>query len=364
MSRTPLAVALVAGVITLVAFTGTSRAVQCFNATIDGTQAGTGSPATGVGKFVLSDDELTLTYHVTFSGLGTAETASHIHSDAEAGGVVKSLGTGSPKIGEWKSTDGTPMTPARVADLKNGLLYVNIHSTGFPGGEIKGQILTAPCEEQCFDATIDGSQTGGSGSGTGTFVLNHTETELSYDISFSGLGTAETASHIHSNDEGGGVVKSLGTGSPKVGVWKFNDGTPLTPARVVSLKNGHLYVNIHSVGFPNGEIAGDIVTGACGPTGVTASPRATALMQNQPNPFNPSTTIAFTLARAAQARLDVYDVSGRHVATLVAGAMPAGRNEAAWDGRDRDGNAVSSGVYFYRLVADGTSRTRKMVLLK
>ena len=129
MSRTPLAVALVAGVITLVAFTGTSRAVQCFNATIDGTQAGTGSPGTGTGVFELSDDETVLSYHVTYSGLTGTETASHIHSDAEGGAVVKDIGTGVNKFGRWTSTDVIPMTPARVVALKAGQLYVNVHST-------------------------------------------------------------------------------------------------------------------------------------------------------------------------------------------------------------------------------------------
>jgi len=367
MNRHPIAVAVVFATIAVGSLVGVSHAKLCFNATIDGAQAGTGSSATGTGRFELSDDETVLTYNITFSGLSSAETAAHIHSDAEGGGVVEPLPTGSPKIGQWTSTDGMPMTPARVADLKAGQLYVNIHTTNFPGGEIRGQILSAPCELQCFEATINSSQTGtGSpATGFGVFTLNHTETELSYHVEYTGLEYTETGAHIHNNVEGGTIVRELELGSPKVGIWKFDDPSPLTPTRVMNLQHGRMYVNIHSTVFPAGEIAGDILPVTCTPTAAGDVPgRATALEQNHPNPFNPSTTIEFTLASAGRARLDVYDVSGRHVATLVDAVLPGGRNSARWDGRDAGGNAVSSGVYFYRLVTGGRIETRKMVLLK
>jgi hypothetical protein len=88
-------------------------------------------------------------------------------------------------------------------------------------------------------------------------------------------------------------------------------------------------------------------------------PREFSLGQNQPNPFNPLTEIVFSLPRPAYARLAVYDVSGALVATLVDGALPAGEHGARWDARDRP-----SGVYFYRLQADGQTQTRKMILVK
>src|SRR5262245_7402125 len=210
-------------------------AETCFNAILDGTQAGTGSPATGVGKFVLSDDQTVLTYRVTFANLLAPETASHIHSDAEGGGIVKPLSLGSPKIGTWTSADPTPMTPQRVADLKAGRLYVNVHSTLFPAGEIRGQILIAPCEEQCFNAAIDGSLTSTPGTGTGRFALNHTETELAFWVEFSGLTAPQTAAHIHNTAEGGGIVHPIPNGSPSSGVWKFTDAPALTPQRVADL---------------------------------------------------------------------------------------------------------------------------------
>ena len=93
--------------------------------------------------------------------------------------------------------------------------------------------------------------------------------------------------------------------------------------------------------------------------------RPTRLFPNTPNPFNPTTTIAFELGREAHARLDVYDARGALMRTLVDGKQPAGVRRVSWDGTDADNQALASGVYFYRLTVDGrTIETRKMVLLK
>ena len=85
----------------------------------------------------------------------------------------------------------------------------------------------------------------------------------------------------------------------------------------------------------------------------------TALGQASPNPFNPQTSIAFVLAADAHVRLTVYDVRGRSVAVLADRAFGAGEHTVLFDGRDQP-----SGVYFYRLQADGYDRTLKMIMLK
>jgi hypothetical protein len=86
-----------------------------------------------------------------------------------------------------------------------------------------------------------------------------------------------------------------------------------------------------------------------------------ALAQNWPNPFNPVTTIEFTLHKAGVAEIDVYDVRGRSVASLTSGPHEAGSHRVTW----RAGDGVSSGVYFYRLRLNGqVIDTRRMILLK
>ncbi len=90
----------------------------------------------------------------------------------------------------------------------------------------------------------------------------------------------------------------------------------------------------------------------------------TRLMSASPNPFNPATTIAFELASPGQVSITVYDVSGRMIRSLVNSHMPGGMHEVTWNGRDRNGATVASGVYFYRLVAGEILQTKKMVMLR
>ena len=85
---------------------------------------------------------------------------------------------------------------------------------------------------------------------------------------------------------------------------------------------------------------------------------------NAPNPFNPSTVVSFTLPSDAYARLTVYDVAGRAVATLHEGMADGGDHHVMWDGRSDEGLPVATGVYFARLEALGEERSVKMVLLK
>ena len=111
---------------------------QNFVATIDGGQVPTGSSATGTGIFSLDASKM-LSFEITFSGLGSSEIGAHIHGPAAPNsnaGIVFPLPLGEPKIGMVG-----PLTAQQEADLNAGLYYVNIHTTNFPGGEIRGQIL-------------------------------------------------------------------------------------------------------------------------------------------------------------------------------------------------------------------------------
>jgi len=91
----------------------------------------------------------------------------------------------------------------------------------------------------------------------------------------------------------------------------------------------------------------------------------TALLQNAPNPFNPSTVIHYELAQPGSVRLNIYDLRGLRVRDLVADTQSSGRYQVLWDGRDNLGAAAGAGVYFARLEAAGASTsTIKMILVK
>ena len=103
---------------------------------------------------------------------------------------------------------------------------------------------------------------------------------------------------------------------------------------------------------------------------VEAAPTSFTLLQNYPNPGNPSTTITFTLPRTAHVTLEIYNLLGQRVRTLVDGAIDAGSHTVVWDGRDELGSSLSSGVYLYRLRAvqgkgqEDFVRVKKMVLVR
>ncbi len=93
-------------------------------------------------------------------------------------------------------------------------------------------------------------------------------------------------------------------------------------------------------------------------------PAGFSLAQNMPNPFNPSTAINYTITQKAHVRLDIYNMLGRRVRTLVDEAQSAGTHSVEFDGRSDSGNMLASGIYLYRLNAGDQNAVKKMILLK
>ena len=97
---------------------------------------------------------------------------------------------------------------------------------------------------------------------------------------------------------------------------------------------------------------------------VAAAPPGLALYPNAPNPFNGQTTIRFDLPRGAPAELALYNLAGQRIATLLQQTLAAGPHALTWDGRNREGRPVASGVYLYRLRAGDQVQTRRLLLLR
>ncbi len=94
------------------------------------------------------------------------------------------------------------------------------------------------------------------------------------------------------------------------------------------------------------------------------APTEFALKANYPNPFNPTTTISYSLDKTEQVTLEVYDLLGHKISTLVSGVQASGEHQVQWNGTDDLGQTVSSGVYLYRLTSGQRVETRKMMLLQ
>ena len=152
-----------------------------------------------------------------------------------------------------------------------------------------------------------------------------------------------------------GKVDIVGVGYDKtVYVWALN--APFNPA----LAPWPMY---------KANVAHNGTYGITIPTGTGDQPArafTTRLEQNYPNPFNPSTRISYEIEAGVRGKvtLNVYDVTGARVRTLVDESAKPGLHTVAWDGRNARGEAVGSGIYFYRLSTPARTFTRKMVLLK
>jgi len=127
--------------------------------------------------------------------------------------------------------------------------------------------------------------------------------------------------------------------------------------------DGEGEISLLEAGFERG-VATDIDAEVLSPKAIL--PKAFALSQNYPNPFNPSTTIAYDIPEGKEVfvRLNVYNIRGQLVRTLVNETINEGSYKIEWDGKDNNGRYTASGVYFYRIQAGEFSQTRKMVILK
>jgi hypothetical protein len=94
------------------------------------------------------------------------------------------------------------------------------------------------------------------------------------------------------------------------------------------------------------------------------APEEYNLSDAYPNPFNPTTTLSFSIPTEGVVSLNIYDMTGRLVSTLVDGNLEQGYHSIIWNGMDSNGHAVSSGMYIYSLKGEGVSITKKMVMMK
>ncbi len=150
-------------------------------------------------------------------------------------------------------------------------------------------------------------------------------------------------------------------------LWYDIDGDPAvmthTPFDTIyfpSTNQEHVTISAEGAQWFMNEIRRPAVTDAS----VLPLPARTAILSNYPNPFNPSTVVAFDLAARGRVRVEIYDVLGRRVATLADGSFEAGRHRLVWNGLDSRGRAVASGVYICRLDTGTGGDSKKMILAR
>ena len=141
-------------------------------------------------------------------------------------------------------------------------------------------------------------------------------------------------------------------------LYYFDDGNVSNMESTIYQAVAYLFA-VNAMGAAEGRVATAVRSESAGPLS-----ERSALFGNVPNPFNPSTLIAYRLPGAVHVELSVYNLMGQRIRRLVHGIREAGRHEVVWDGRDDRGREVGSGVYCYRLRAGGLTETGKALVLR
>lgn len=301
-----------------------------------------------------------------FSGLSSAYQASHIHMGNvnSSGGVAFALNAmvQEDTAAVYTISDNSfEFTEQQLDQLMNQNLYLNIHSSNYASGELRGQLLngdnfypsmpalTSPNNDAdvllmgnstqelniAWDASMDMDAI--------NYIWEISTDSLFTNIAFSSSANANTSLSLTFEDIDL-LLQNLDVAlDSEISVYHrvvASDGSDASPSspRKVNFMRGTLTSNEEF----NSE-----------------NPSSFNLEQNYPNPFNPSTSISFTLSEAGATRLEVFNVIGQKVATVVNKPLQAGAHTLNFDASN-----LSSGVFIYKLQANGNTMIKRMTIIK
>jgi hypothetical protein len=319
------------------------------------------SGSSGSGSVTFNPGLDTVYFDVVFDSLLGTPQSAHFHDGIPGmpGPVVVDLSTslnGNHLVGM-----ATSLPPDFVAKCLLGTIYLNVHSSAFPNGEIRGQVNRYAYEG--FTYLIDGSQetppnpSGATGSG---FVsIDPQERSAHYRMVVNGLSGPLTEAHFQNAVPGIAgppvfdLTPYLTAGAMNISAsnyWTDYDfSTPFTPAYANMFMNNEMYVNFYTSQNPAGEVRGNIMQG--GYCFITTDVAANTLGSDwiiYPMPASMSATVSFTADAYANASLEVNDLSGRTVKTQSL-IVIAGENKS-----DIDVSDLAPGMYLVNISAPGS----------
>jgi subtilisin family serine protease len=262
----------------------------------------------------------------------------------------------------WRDMNGrtTKITQAAAMAVRKGVVVVN--SAGNEGYDPTHNTLLAPADADSVlavgNVTPEGERYGTSSVGPTTSVPPH----IKPDVMATGTSIFCASASVntgYTNSQGTSFSCPLAAGIAAMILKEFPAATPMdvVAAMKITASNASSPNNLVGWGIVNATRAlGYLKTFQPGST-----PTISTLVQNFPNPFNPSTAIPYALAEESNVSLKIYDILGREVYTLVNGTLARGQYLASWSGQDNSGGVVAGGVYFCRLDATGISGARTTV---
>ncbi len=289
--------------------------------------------------------------------------------------------------GSVSQTDDNGYIIVSSTDLIPSMTYLYLIKTDSSGEVLWSRLI--PCGDGIFAESVAQTSDGGYIIGVSSFSYSDYDWDICLLKTYSNGDSAWA--RVYGGDEWdqlfsvqptsdggyllGGVTESFGAGQTDAYVIKTDalgseiwsavyGGTSDDGCYSVSQTSDEGYIiagSTYSFGEGNGDVwllRLDSETGLTGQGG-TNLPLRVALIQNHPNPFNPSTTISYSLPVQRDIRLSIYNLLGQRVATVFEGFQQAGEHSITWDA-----SAFPSGIYFARLKAGGGAETVKMVLLK
>ncbi len=220
--------------------------------------------ALGVASITFNSARDTAYFNASVNGLSGAITGIHIHEGAAGtnGPVVVDLSPGIEGNRIVYTLTGSDLTPATVAKLLSGKMYLNVHTAMNPNGEIRGQLVLE--KDQAFHVTLDTAQqthsVNNQAFGTAVFNLSHNKAEIEFELVADSLSGAITAAHLHFGAAGqaGPVAVDLSSfisGNRISGTLQTSAG-PI--GLLDSMMAGNIYVNVHTMANPAGEIRGQV----------------------------------------------------------------------------------------------------------
>lgn len=265
----------------------------------------------------------TLWYHAQMNDLSGAITGAHFHKGAAgtSGGVVVAIPSGNINGNVISGMiTGTALADSFVEDLLSGAIYLNIHTTLNPNGEVRGQAYRTFREGYTYH--LNGAQevpeVSSNASGTGMVSIDRDQTSAHYMMVFDDL-TGFSAAHFHNNVSGmnGPVMYNIGVNHSNGGIfgyWTEDDATtPFTTAMSNKFRKDSVYVNVHTTANADGEIRGDVKRTQCNaiPTDVVNINGVTVETQLYPNPTFDNATLEVSMSDRSKTTVAVYDMTGR-----------------------------------------------------